>query len=144
MKKQAGFTLLEVMITFAIFLMIASLTPQFFKLISFQPKLLQRAETGIFFQQLAIDVHHSANVKIVNNTVYLQQGKDKTVTYGYFQTRIRRQVNNTGQEIVLQKVAAVQFSPWKNGIDVSVTDEYNQRHERRVSHLLPLEDLSYD
>lgn len=144
MKKQAGFTLLEVMITFAIFLMIASLTPQFFKLISFQPKLLQRAETGIFFQQLAIDVHQSANVAVVKNIVYLQLGKDKTVTYAYFYNRIRRQVNNTGQEIVLQKVASVQFSPWKNGIDVTVKDIYNQSHEHRVTHLLSLDDLWYD
>ncbi|WNF37796.1 competence type IV pilus minor pilin ComGF [Bacillaceae bacterium IKA-2] len=144
MKKQAGFTFLEVLIAFLIFLVIASLTPQFFKLISFQPKLLQRAETGIFFQQLAIDVHHSANVEVVNNIVYLQQGNDKTVTYAYFHNRIRRQVNNTGQEIVLQKVAVVQFTQWKNGIDVSVTDIYNQRHESRVTHLLSLDDLSYD
>lgn len=144
MKKQAGFTLLEVMIAFAIFLMIASLTPQFFKLISFQPKLLQRAETGIFFQQLAIDVHQSAQIEVVNNTVYLQQSQDRTVTYAYFYNRIRRRVNNSGQEIVLQKVAAVQFSQWKNGIDVTVKDIYNQSHERRVTHLLPLEDLWYD
>lgn len=144
MKKQAGFTLLEVMIAFVIFLMIASLTPQFFKLISFQPKLLQRAETGIFFQQLAIDVHQSANIEVKNNTVYLQQSQDRTVTYAYFYNRIRRQVNNSGQEIVLQNIVAIQFSKWKNGIDVTVTDIYNQNHERRVTHLIPLDDFWYD
>lgn len=144
MKKQAGFTFLEVMIAFVIFLMIASLIPQYLKLISFQPKQLQRVEAGIFFQQLAIDVHQSANIEVLNNTVYLQRGKDQTVTYAYFNNRIRRQVNNRGQEIVFQKVATVQFSQWKNGIDVSVKDIYDQRHERRVTHLLPLEDIWYD
>ncbi len=143
MKKEAGFTLLEVIIAFAIFLIVTSVVPHYLKLISFDPKFNQRIETSIFFQQLAFDIQESARISVVNNTLYLQKENNKTVTYALFQHRIRRQVNHVGQEIVLQNVQKIQFSEWGNGIDVRVQDSFDQEHQKRITHLLPLEDM-YD
>jgi len=139
MKQNKGFTLIEVLIAFSIFLMIASLFPQFIKLISYEAKSIHHLETSIFFQQLSSDVQKSANIYVDNNTLYLLQGNNDVVTYGYFQKRIRRQVNNKGQEMVLQNVADVTFLSWVNGIDVLVLDLYNQTHQKRITHLISLE-----
>ncbi|MCT8138673.1 prepilin-type N-terminal cleavage/methylation domain-containing protein [Anaerobacillus sp. CMMVII] len=140
-QKNMGFTLIEVLISFSIFLVICSLIPQFMKLISHEPKLLHHMEVSLFFQQLASDVDRAATVFVVNNTLYLNQANNEQVTYSMFQQRIRRQVNNKGQEIVLQNVSEVTFLKWKNGIDVIVKDLYQQTHERRLSHVLPLEAM---
>ncbi|QOY36100.1 competence type IV pilus minor pilin ComGF [Anaerobacillus isosaccharinicus] len=139
MKQNKGFTLIEVLIAFSIFLILASLFPQFIKLISYEAKSIHHLETSIFFQQLSSDVQKSANIYVENNTLYLLQGNNDVVTYGYFQKRIRRQVNNKGQEMVLQNVADVTFSSWVNGIDVLILDLYNQIHQKRITHLISLE-----
>lgn len=141
MKNEAGFTLIEVMVTFAIFLIIASVIPQYFKLISFDARYNQRLETSIFFQQLANDVHEAAQINVLNNILYLEKMNNQTVTYAFSQQRIRRQVNNQGQEIVLLNVQQIQFSKWVNGIDIVVYDRFNQSYEKRITHLLPLEKI---
>ncbi len=141
MKKDAGFTLIEVMITFAIFLIITSVVPHYFKLISYDAKFNQRIETSIFFQQLALDVHEASSLSVNNNILSLEKNHNQTVTYSLFQQRIRRQVNNSGQEFVLQNVESVHFSEWNNGIDVRITDKFEQTHQKRISHFLPLEDM---
>lgn len=140
MKKANGFTIIEVLVAFSIFLLIASVIPQFIKTISFEPKLLQRLETSIFFQQFVFDVQKSGNVYADHNSLYLQQDNE-IVTYAYFQQKIRRQVNGKGHEIVLQNVSNVEFSEWNNGIDVKVEDIYNQTFKRRIKHLLPLDKM---
>lgn len=141
MKQNKGFTLIEVLITFSIFLIIASMFPQFVKLISYEAKSLHHLETSIFFQQLSNDIQKSAKICVENNILYLHQANNELVTYGYFQKRIRRQVNNKGQEMVLQNVSDVTFSTWVNGIDISVKDLYNQNHQKRITHLISLEAM---
>ncbi|MFN7251177.1 MAG: competence type IV pilus minor pilin ComGF [Anaerobacillus sp.] len=143
MKKNNGFTLIEVLLAFSIFLVIASFIPQFVKLISDEPKHLHNIEVSLFFQQFAIDIQKSAKIDVANNVLYLQQENNEQVTYAQFQQRIRRQVNQKGQEIALQKVADVHFQKVSNGIDVTVVDLYNQTHVRRITHLLPIEALYY-
>lgn len=138
MNSNKGFTLIEVLITFSIFLVITSLIPQFIKLISYEPKLLQHTEVSIFFQQLAMDVQMASTIHVENNILYLQHENENEITYSFFQFRVRRQVNNTGQEIVLQNVAELNFSKWVNGIDVFVKDRYNQTHEKRITHFISL------
>ncbi|OIJ11306.1 hypothetical protein BKP37_15970 [Anaerobacillus alkalilacustris] len=141
MNQPNGFTSIEVLIAFFIFLVIASILPQFFRIITFEPKLLHRMETSTFFQQLTFDVHQAATILVDNNILYLQKSNDETVTYAYHQQRIRRQVNNKGQEIVMQNIVDVNFVQWSNGIDITVTDIFNNTHNRRVTHLLPLERM---
>jgi competence protein ComGF len=141
MNKNDGFTLIEVLLAFSIFLVIASFIPQLLKLISYEPKHLHNIEVSLFFQQLAIDIQKSAAIDVANNVLYLQQEKDEQVTYAQFQQRIRRQVNQKGQEIALQNVAEVEFRKAANGIDVRVLDIYNQTHVRRITHLIPIEAM---
>lgn len=139
MKNNSnGFTLLEVLLAFSIFLVIASLLPQMVKAISFTPKQMQGYETSLFIQQLSLDLQDTNKFAVINNVLYLYK-EDELITYGFFQQRIRRRVNNTGQEIVLQKVSEITFSEWKNGIDIEIKDIYNQTHRHRVTHLLPVQ-----
>lgn len=140
--KEGGFTLIEVIIAFTIFLVIASVIPHYFNVISFDPKYNQRIETSIFFQQLANEVNESIGFSVNNNILYLKKSNGVTVSYGFFQQRIRRQVNNQGQEVALQNVDQIEFSLWNNGIDIRVKDKFNQIHEKRITHLLPLKDMS--
>lgn len=143
-KQSKGFTLLEVLVTLSIFLIVASVIPHFFNVIKqSEPKHLQRMEVSLFFQQLANDIQQAATISVVNNTLYLEKNKDETVTYGYFTNRIRRQINNKGQEIALQNVQNVKFSKWKNGIEVTIIDTFKETYQKRLSHLLPLEEMGH-
>ncbi len=141
MKQSQGFTLIEVLIAFSILLLITSVLPQAIKVLRFEPRILHHMETSLFFQQLDLDVQQSSKIHIQNNVIYLQQNNQEEVTYAFFQNRIRRQVNHRGQEFVLQNIAAIKFTMWKNGIDVVVTDIYNQVHQKRITHRLPLEAM---
>lgn len=141
MKNNNGFTLLETLVAFSIFLVIITSLPQVLKIIHFERKLLHHMETTLFFQQLSMDVQQAFSITVVNNRLHLQHSEHEQVTYDLFQDRIRRQVNNLGQETVLQNVAQINFVKWKNGIDVTILDSYNQTHEQRITHLLPLEQM---
>ncbi|RXI99588.1 hypothetical protein DS745_14790 [Anaerobacillus alkaliphilus] len=141
MKHKNGFTLVEVLIAFSILILLTSFLPQAIKVIRFEPKLLHHMETSLFFQQLTLDVQLSSTIQVANNILYLQQNNEEEVTYAYFQNRVRRQVNHKGQEIVLQNISTIKFTKWKNGIDVLITDIYNQTHQNRITHRLPLETM---
>ncbi len=141
MKSNNGFTFTEVLIAFSIFLIIAALIPRLIQLLSYEQSFLQQTEASLFIQQLTLDLQKAATVNVDNQTLYLQQSNNELVTYGYFQQRIRRQVNGKGQEIVFQKVAEVKFTSWKNGIEIWVKDIFQQTYEARITHFLPLKDM---
>jgi len=106
-------------------------------------KQLQNIEWEIFAQQLKKEVRMSQSIHIDQNKLFLYENGE-TVQYEWYSNKIRRRVNVSGHEVVLQGVEMVQFSSISNGVKVIVKDQYKQQKEAEIRSYLNMEEDSDD
>lgn len=138
MKNEKAFTLIEVVIAFAIFLILTSMIPVFFKVLQpIDPKVRQRIETNLFFLQVSYEVQQARSVSVNNCVLYLTVDDHQTVSYDVVNEKVRRQVNGRGQEMVLLNTKNVNYEKTEKSIRINVNDTYGQSFEQRISFLVP-------
>lgn len=128
--NEHGFTMLEMIFCFAIFCMIVAYIPLLLQIIySSQTDVqLQRFEWEVFVNQIKKEIRIVDGLYVKNQKVYMQKGRD-IVTYEKYQDKLRRRVNDSGHEVLLQNVAFVQFIEITNGVKVNVTDHEGKKYE---------------
>jgi len=144
--NKSGFILVDMLFSLFIFVVIVSFLPFFLQLIlDAQPmeKQLQNIEWEIFAQQLKKEVRMSQSIHIDQNKLFLYENGE-TVQYEWYSNKIRRRVNVSGHEVVLQGVEMVQFSSISNGVKVIVKDQYKQQKEAEIRSYLNMEEDSDD
>lgn len=123
-QNDRAFTLVEMLFAFSVFLIIVFFISPIFQLILHNHDLqerLQDMEWDVFCSQIKKEIRMSTNAQVVNQTLVLSEGTDK-VTYEQYEHSIRRRVNDTGHEIILQDVSQVIFTRLNNAVMVSVKD----------------------
>lgn len=123
-----GFTFIEMIFAFSIFLLIVSLFPLVFQLLSqngFVEERLQRMEWEVFSAQVKQEVRMCDSLKIENNRMLLRKDKE-SIMYEKYGSSIRRRVDLKGHEIMLQNIQTVTFEEVIKGVRISVVDQYNQ------------------
>jgi competence protein ComGF len=109
-RSEAGYTLLESMLTLILFLALISFVPGIYKVIySTDEDVLMEQEISIFFGQAGKEIQGSLSAMIDENTLYLHQPSGKIVTYEVNQHRVIRKVDGKGFEIVLQNIEKIEF-----------------------------------
>lgn len=144
--NKSGFILVDMLFSLFIFVVVVSFLPFFLQLIlDAQPmeKQLQNIEWEIFAQQLKKEVRMSESIHIDQNKLFLYENGE-TVQYEWYSNKIRRRVNVSGHEVVLQGVEMVQFSSISNGVKVIVKDQYKQQKEAEIRSYLNMEEDSDD
>lgn len=142
--KNDGFTLVEMLFTFSIFIIIITfITPIFQVLQSGDDLHLQNRievmEWDVFCSQMKKEIRMCTKVQVTNNTLVLTEDEG-TVVYEQYKNSLRRRVNNAGHEILLQNVSEVHFTLQKNAIKVSVKDLYGKDYALAVYSLLDWND----
>ncbi|WML47537.1 ComGF family competence protein [Neobacillus sp. PS3-34] len=66
--------------------------------------------------------------EIINGKLILTKETEK-VTYEKYGTNLRRRVNLTGHEIMLQNVSEATFDVMKNSVHISVKDLHGKEYE---------------
>lgn len=79
-------------------------------------------EWDVFCSQVKSEIHSSSNVLIADGGQFVFTTSSGTITYEKYENSLRRKVNNTGHEILLQNVAHVSFNRLKNAMEITVTD----------------------
>ncbi|KKK33324.1 hypothetical protein WQ57_25105 [Mesobacillus campisalis] len=121
----------EMLTAFAVFCMIALFLPLGLKTILTNQHSeigLQRLEWEVFASQFKKEVRLSSNATVQGDRLVLARNEE-TVQFEKFGTNIRRRVNGTGHEIVLQNVAWVRFLPLPQGVIIQVTDLNGNQYE---------------
>ncbi len=134
--------MLEMLYGFSIFLIIVAFLPLSFKLIFQNDRLdgrTQNMEWHVFINQLKKEVRLSEEVSIVNGKLILNKDRQE-IQYEKYNTSIRRRVNNTGHEVVLQQIDTVQFDDLKDGVRMTVKDKFSQIHSALIYSFLDLEE----
>ncbi|WP_260507958.1 competence type IV pilus minor pilin ComGF [Cytobacillus firmus] len=138
-----GFTMLEMLFAFSIFLMIVSFLPVSFNFLFQDWKMearTQRLEWHVFINQLKKEIRlaDTANISPVSIVLTID---GKSVIYEKYGSNLRRRVDMKGHEIVLQKLDAITFSTFNGGVEINVSDNFDQKHSAFLYYLMNMEDV---
>ncbi|PLS15413.1 competence protein comGF [Bacillus sp. M6-12] len=83
---------------------------------------LNPLEWEVFLNQTKKEVRRSNSMNVVNNTLQLGHGSD-IITIEKYQDKLRRRLNGTGHDPMLQNIAAVKFIEHTSAVEILVTDK---------------------
>ncbi len=117
--KQAGFTMLNMLFAFAVFLLLISFFPLVMKVM--QTKVSTTSfKVDLFFEQIQNDIVQAKGISISDDSLYLNMENGNRIRYQKYNMNVRRQVNEVGNEILLQNVDNIQYEIVPNGVVISV------------------------
>ncbi|MEH7084754.1 competence type IV pilus minor pilin ComGF [Neobacillus drentensis] len=125
-----AFTLIEVLISFSIFTtIIFFMTPLFQIILSNKDTeaALQTMEWDVFSSQIKKEIRLSSRAEVISNRLILTK-EAETIQYEKYGTNLRRRVNSTGHEILLQNVSQYSFTLIDNAVKIDVTDLWGRKY----------------
>jgi competence protein ComGF len=135
-----GFTLLEMLLSFTIFIMIASFIPLFLQLAAFpsEKNKLNLLEWEVFLQQAKIEIREASELEVKDGVLYLKNLYGQNVSYEQYNHSLRRRVDGTGHEILLKNIKSVSFQIVTNGCIFVVTDLNENEFRAKIKSLQPI------
>ncbi|WP_257987838.1 MULTISPECIES: competence type IV pilus minor pilin ComGF [Bacillus] len=139
--SNKGFTMLEMLYAFAVFLIIVSFVPLSYKLILNDESMgsrLQTMEWEVFASQAKKEIRMSERIEIQGDKLLIGKG-GSIISYEKYGSKIRRRVDNAGHEILLQNVATVEFKGLPQGVVILVKDIYGREYSLSANSFIGLE-----
>jgi competence protein ComGF len=127
---NSGFTLAEALLGLAAFCILAALLPlsfQVFSKVDQGNSRLQTMQWEVFSSQIKKEIRMSQKINPQDNRLFLTR-ESESILYEKFGTNVRRRVNLTGNEILLQNVKTIQFESIKNGITIKAVDIWDKNY----------------
>ncbi|WP_449621330.1 competence type IV pilus minor pilin ComGF [Robertmurraya sp. Marseille-Q9965] len=132
--SEQGFTMLEMLFAFSIFCIISTFLPLMFQIILSSHSMearIQNMEWELFVNQLKKEIQAGQSVEVVNGQLKIVNGED-TSTFQKYQDILRKIVNGTGHEVVLQNVKSVSFSKSEQSVLIVVETSFNQTKKATI------------
>lgn len=129
-----GFTMLEMLFAFSIFLMLVSFLPLSFTFLFHDWKLearTQRLEWNVFINQLKKEVRLADDAEVADGRVTLKIA-GQNVAYEKYGSNIRRRVDLKGHEVVLQQVHSASYTSINGGLRITVEDTFGEDYSASV------------
>lgn len=123
-SNEKAFTLIEVLIAFSIFATIIFFMAPIFQIIlnaKGNDAELQAMEWEVFSSQMKKEIRLSTRAVVDSGRLILTKDTE-TVQIEMYGSNLRRRVNSTGHEIILQNVSQSTFSIINNTVKITVTD----------------------
>lgn len=141
MLNEKGFTIAEMLIVFMVFCMLVTLFPLAIQTIGSLKYLEQRTENlewEVFLSQMKKETRLSNPVTVLGDKLLLQKNGD-TILYEIYGSNLRRRVNYTGHETLLQNVASVRFEKAVGGYDIYVYDLKDNEYSAKIRSYIRVE-----
>jgi competence protein ComGF len=140
-KREKGFTLVEMLVSFTLFLIIVSFFPIIIPLAkqTYNPDFsMNEMEWEIFVNQLAMEYREAKEVGINATTLTLKMENNQIITYERYEDKIRRRVDESGHEVVLQHIKNIMYEQQKERLLIRSTDGVNKVREETITTFLML------
>lgn len=141
MKSEKGFTLVEMLVSFTLFLLIVSFFPIIIPLAkqTYNPDFsMNEMEWEIFVNQLAMEYREAKEVRIHATTLTLKMENNQVIAYERYEDKIRRRVDESGHEVVLQHIKNIMYEQQKERLLIRLTDGVNKGREETITTFLML------
>lgn len=141
--SDKGFTMLEMLFSFSIFLLIVSFLTVGLNFLFQDWKMearTQRLEWHVFINQLKKEIRLADAANITAGSIVLTID-GKSVLYEKYGSNLRRRVDMKGHEIVLQKLNAITFTSVNGGVEINVSDHFDQKHSAFLYYLMDMEEI---
>ncbi|MCM3692442.1 competence type IV pilus minor pilin ComGF [Neobacillus niacini] len=128
--NEKAFTLLEVLFAFSIFTMIVFFMFPVIQIILDNKDSngrLQNMEWDVFCSQIKREIRISSKAEVISGTLVLTLNNEK-ISYEKYGSIIRRRVNSTGHETILQNVSLVTFTRINNSVKIFVKDVWEKEY----------------
>ena len=128
--NEKAFTLIEVLIAFSIFTTIIFFMTPVFQIILTNKDTeasLQAMEWEVFSSQIKKEIRMSTRAEVVSGRLILTKDTE-TIQYEKYGTNLRRRVNSTGHEIILQNVSQYSFTIINYTVKAIVTDLWGREY----------------
>lgn len=139
MGNEKGFTLLEALVSFSVVLIITAFLPILFQTIHTfvkEEKGIHPLELEVFNQQAKMEIRTAKSVTTTGKVLTIRNRNNQSITYEKYQGNIRRRVNGTGHEIMLQNVKDVVFVQARNGAILFITGDEGDFYEIPIHAIL--------
>lgn len=113
MTNENGFTLTEMMLSLMILMAIVSFFPLFMSFFELEDnRQLRSKEVELFFMQISDEIHGAKQLSVdkSNERVDITLKNGNVASYERYGTNIRRRINKTGHQVLLQNIDGVTFS----------------------------------
>lgn len=137
-RNEDAFTLVEMLLSFSVLLTIIFFVTPVLQIFQNNVHLQERIEAmewDVFCSQMKKEIRMSTKVQVTGNTLVLTEDSGMVV-YEQYEKSLRRRVNYTGHEILLQNISAVNFTLLKNSVQVTVKDLKGKDYTISVYSLL--------
>ncbi|TWE06368.1 competence protein ComGF [Neobacillus bataviensis] len=129
-SNERAFTLIEVLIAFSIFSTIVFFMAPIFQILLNQKSTqmdLQGMEWEVFCSQVTKEIATVSRAEVLSGRLILTKGSE-TIQYEKYDSNLRRRVNSTGHEIILQNVSQYSFSIVNNAVKITVVDVWGKEY----------------
>lgn len=120
--NSKGFTLLEILVSVSLLCTISFFFPPLYSILlkhDFSESRIQEMEWDVFCSQAKKEVRKSTKLEVVGGKLMLTS-EVGTVIYEVYGNMLRRRVNMTGHEILLQHIDSVSFLLLEDGVQISI------------------------
>ncbi|UQD52725.1 competence protein comGF [Bacillus methanolicus] len=139
--NNKGFTMLEMLFAFTIFCLIISYIPIFYKIVIHEESLNKRLammEWEVFVSQVKKEIRMSDRLQISGSKLFLEKD-GKLILYEMYGENLRRRVDFTGHEVLLQQVHSIHFQKLHNGVQITVADKRGTEKSTAIRSFIDME-----
>jgi competence protein ComGF len=117
-----AFTLIETLFAFSLFILLIFFMSPIFQLVLNNEEVegrLQEMEWDIFCSQIKKEINMSERAEVMGGRLFLTKD-NQTISYEKYYDLLRRRVNNSGHDVLLQNVSEVTFTLVNNAVKIFV------------------------
>lgn len=133
-KNSLGFTLIEALMALSFLSIVAALVPLFINSLDHaeDTETADPMEVELFFQEIGLEIRESTDITTVYppRVLYLEKYDGRRVSYERYGWSIRRQVDDQGHQVVLQKIRRFDCQLVGDGVKISIEGRKGETYER--------------
>lgn len=134
--KNDGFTMVEMLFALGLFSLIAVfMTGALASVTDWHNEDVNtnsRMEWNIFIRQLEREIQKSRNMEVPKSNVLLLDKEGEEVTYEIYSNMVRRRVNGSGHEMVLQNIKSFHLKKEEKLLTITVMLINGDKYEKRL------------
>ena len=122
--NEWAFTLVEMMFAFSLFwIIVFFISPLLHLILNHHelPERIQDLQWQVFCSQVKKEIRMSTKVQVLNGSLILTEDAG-TAIFEKYENSLRRRVNETGHEILLQNVSNASFELLGNAVKITIKD----------------------